>query len=132
MEINDQLVDTRLATLSTPTTGTGSWLEPSEIRRKGWKRQVRRRGTGIASAVVVVVLLATLVPIGLRSKSQPNSSLHVSATSGPAIELVSTADRGGPTPTGTLPAAVARSEQQFSLSLLKQLSASGTSTSNLL
>ena len=132
MEINDQLVDTRLATLTTPTINTESWLEPSEIRRQGWKRKVRRRGTGIAGAVVVVALAATLVPIGLGSKSQPNSSLHVSARFGPAIELVSSGDHGGPTPTGTPPAAVAQSEQQFSLSLLKQLSASGTSTSNLL
>jgi serpin B len=132
MGINDQLVDRRLATLTTASTGTGSWLEPSEIRRKGRKRQARRRGTGIASAVVVVVLVATLVPIGLRSKTQPNASVHVSATLGPAVELVSTAHRGGPTPAGTHLAAVAQSEQQFSLSLLEQLSASVTSSSNVL
>jgi Serpin (serine protease inhibitor)/Sigma-70 region 2 len=131
VEIND-LVDRRLTELTTATTSTGSWLEPSEIRHQGRKRQIRRRGTGIGSALVVVVLLATLVPIGLGSKAQPHASLHVSARLGPALQLVSTARRGRPIPTDSNPAAVAQTEQQFSLSLLKQLSASGTSSSNVL
>jgi len=132
MKINDDMIGRRLAALTTASTNTESWLEPSEIRRNGRKRQVRRRGAGIGSAVVVVVLLATLIPIGLRNKTQPHASLHVSARLGPAIQLVSAGHGGGPTSTGTLPAAVAQSEQQFSLSLLKQLSASGTPSSNIL
>ena len=132
MEINDELIDRRLATLTAASANTESWLEPSEIRRNGRKRQVRRRGAGIGGAVVVVVLLATLIPIGLRNKTPPDASLHVSATLGPAIQLISAGHLGESTPTGRLPAAAAQSEQQFSLSLLKQLSASGTPSSNIL
>ena len=132
MEINEQLVDRRIAELTTATSGTESWLEPSEVRRRGRRRQIRRRGASIGSAVVVVVLLATLVPIGLRSKAPPPASLRISATSGPALHLVSTTRPGGSLPTDANPAPVARSEQQFSLSLLQRLAASGTSPSNVL
>jgi serpin B len=132
VEIDDQLVERRLTELTTASTRRESWLEPSEIRRQGRKLRIRRRATGIGSAVVVVVLLATLVPIGLRGRAQPEVGLRVSAALGPAVQLVSTARGGGPTPTGAIPTAVAQSEQQFSLSLLKELSASGTSSSNVL
>jgi serpin B len=51
---------------------------------------------------------------------------------GSAIQLVSNSGNEGPIPTVERANAVARSEQEFSLSLLKQLSASGSSSSNVL
>ncbi len=132
MELNDELVTRKLASLREARSGTESWLHPSEIRHKGRIRRIRRRGGTIGLALVAVVLLATLVPIGLKDRTQPNATIHVAATLGPAIQLASDTGRGVSTPPGTFTGAVAQSEEQFSLSLLKQLSAAGASTSNTL
>jgi serpin B len=132
MELDDELVIRKLASLRDTTTGTDSWLEPSEIRHQGRRRRNRRRGGSIGIAVLAAVLLATLFTVGLRSRSQPNANLHVAAKIGPAVQLVSDTGHGAQTQIGTSTGAVARSEQQFSLSLLKQLSASDSSSSNIL
>jgi len=58
-------------------------------------------------------------------------TLHVAARFGPAIQLVSDTGNGGPTPTGAFSTDVARSEEQFSLSLLKEISASNSGSPNI-
>jgi serpin B len=131
MGINDELVDSQLGTLTNPPPDAGPWMEPSELRRKARVRRIRRRSAGIAAAVIVVVLLATLVPIGFRSKTNTEATVHVAKTVGPAEQLVSVTP-AEPAPKGATSMDVARSEQQFSLSLLEQLSASGSSSANIL
>ena len=125
------VVDRELAMLEDVSTGTRPWLEPAELRRRGRSRRLRRRGGVVGAALVVVVLLATLVPIGFGGRANPNDTLHVAARSGSAIELVSDTGTAGPASASTPSNAVARSEQQFSLSLLKQISASGSRSSNI-
>jgi|NGEPerStandDraft_6_1074524.scaffolds.fasta_scaffold29157_2 serpin B len=124
-------VNRELAILENVSTGTRPWLEPAELRRRGKNRRLRRRGGVIGAALVVVVLLATLIPIGLGGRTNRNSNLHVAATSGPAVELVSDTGPAGPVSASPSSNAVARSEQQFSLSLLKQISASSSGSSNI-
>jgi serpin B len=131
MGINDELVDSQLVMLANPASDAGPWMEPSEIRRKARIRRIRRRGAAVATAAIVVVLAATLLPIGLRSKTNTEATVHVAKSVGPAEQLVSVTPTE-PTPRNTTSMAVARSEQQFSLSLLRQLSASGSSSANIL
>jgi serpin B len=83
------------------------------------------------AALAVVVLAATLIPIGFGSGTNPNTTLHVAAKFGPATQLVSDGESSGPAPTGALSTGVARSEEQFSLSLLKEISASSSGYSNI-
>jgi len=132
MGSDDEVVVVReLAMLENVSTGTRPWLEPEELRRKGRNRRLRRRGGVVGAALVVVVLLATLIPIGFGGRGNPNGNFHVAARSGPAIQLVSANGTAGPILAGTSSRAVARSEQQFSLSLLKQISAFNSGSSNI-
>ncbi len=128
---DEVVVDRELARLEDASTGSRPWLEPAELRRKGRNRRLRRRGGVVGAALAVVVLLATLIPIGFGSRSNPNGNLHVAARSGPAIQLVSDNGTAEPRLAGTSSSAVAQSEQQFSLSLLKQISTSSSGSSNI-
>ncbi|MGD0882923.1 MAG: serpin family protein [Acidimicrobiales bacterium] len=131
MERSDDRIDRALATLGT-TTVSADWVEPSALRHKSAVRRIWRRGVGIGSVVIAVVAAATLIPIGLRGNSHSTAESTVTRTVGSAIQLVSHSGNGGPAPTSERADAVADSEQQFSLSLLKQLSASESSPSNIL
>jgi hypothetical protein len=124
-------VNRDLAMLEDVSTGTRPWLEPAELRRRARNRRLRRRGGVIGAGLAVVVLLATLVPIGFGGRTPPNTSLHVVARFGPAIQLVSHTAPGEPVPANTSSNAVAQSEQQFSLSLLKQISSSSSGSPNI-
>lgn len=128
---DDVAVDRKLAELEYVSTDSGPWLEPAELRRRGRNRRLRRRGGVVGAALAAVVLLVTVIPIGFGSRTNPNNTLHVAARSGPAVQLVSSTGPGGPISAGPSSHAVADAEQQFSLSLLKQLSASGTGSSNI-
>lgn len=128
---DEVVVDRELARLEDASTGSRPWLEPAKLRRKGRNRRLRRRGGVVGAVLVVVALVATLIPIGFGGRSNPNGNLHVAARSGPAIQLVSANGPAGPVTAGTTSSAVSRSEQQFSLSLLKQISASSSGSSNI-
>jgi len=91
-------VNRDLAMLEDVSTGTRPWLEPAELRRRARNRRLRRRGGVIGAGLAVVVLLATLVPIGFGGRTPPNTSLHVVARFGPAIQLVSHTAPGEPVP----------------------------------
>jgi serpin B len=131
MEHNDERIDRTLATLKT-TIVNADWVEPSELRHKANTRRIRRRGVGIGLGLVVVVAAATLIPVGLRGDSHTSADSPVTMKLGSAIQLVSDSGGEGPAPSAKRADAVAQSEQQFSLSLLKQLSVSGSSSSNIL
>jgi serpin B len=132
MESDDEVVvDRELATLEDVSTGTRPWLEPAELRRRGRNRRLRRRGGVVGAALAVAVLLATLVPIGFGGRTNPNGNLHVAARFGPAIQLVSDTGHGGPVSAGPSSNVVARAEQQLSFSLLKQIPASSSGSSNI-
>jgi serpin B len=128
---NDEQIERTLATLNT-TTVSSDWIEPSDLRRKANTRRIRRRSMEVGVALAVVVIAAILVPAGLRGSSRSNTDFPVAMKMGSAIQLVSNSSNEGPAPTDEQASAVARSEQEFSLSLLKQLSASGSSSSNVL
>ena len=127
---NDEEIDRALATLRTTTIGA-NWVRPSELRHRAKVRGIRRR-MGIALTLAVAVIAAVLVPVGLTGSRHSNIGFPVAMKVGSAIKLVSESGGQGPAPTDVLAKATARSEQQFSLSLLKQISASGSSSSNVL
>jgi serpin B len=132
MRSNDEAaVERKLAMLEDVSTGTHPWLEPAKLRRKGRNRRLRRRRGAAGAGLVVLVLLATLIPIGFGGRSDPNRSLRIAARSGTAIQLVSDNGSAGPASAGSSSNAVAQSEQQFSLSLLQRISASSSGSSNL-
>lgn len=115
---------------------SASWREPVAIRRVVQRRRRVAFAASTAGAVVVavVVTLAVVLPggSGLNGPATPvhvASGLHVAARSGAGVQLVAdtkplpATDRGAE-------AAVAKSEQAFTLSLLKQVDAPG-STGNV-
>jgi serpin B len=132
MGSSDEVVESKLAELSKEAPNVGPWMELSELRQKARVRRIRRRAGIVGIALVVVVLVATLVPIGLRNKSNTEAGLHVADTAGPAVQLVSDTGPTQPAPTNGTSTAVGQSEQQFSLSVLRQLSASGSPSTNIL
>jgi serpin B len=127
---NDERIDRTLETLSTTTIGT-EWIEPSELRRKAKTRRIRHRSIGIGMALAVVALAATLVPAGLRETPRPNAGFPIAKRLGSAVQLVSDSKGESLAPTDVSANTAARSEQQFSLSLLNQLSTT-TPSSNIL
>jgi serpin B len=133
MGSSDELVDSKLAELSKRAPDVGPWMEPSDLRQRARVRRIRHRGGLVVGiALVVVVLVATLVPIGLRNKTTTEADVRVGGRVGPAVHLVSATGSAQPVETNGASMATGRSEQQFSLSLLKQLSASGSSSTNTL
>ena len=130
MDPTDPRIDRALATLTATTLGA-DWVEPSELRHRARSRRSLRRGV-VVGVGVAVVAAAALVPIGLRSHSPTRADVSVTRTVGSAIHLVSDPGNGGPAPTAVQADAVARSEEQFSLTLLQALSASQASSSNVL
>lgn len=127
----EQSIDGGLALLRDLTTSADAWLDPAEIRRKGRNRRRRQRGTIVGSTLAVVVVAATLISVSFVGQSVPNARTHVAAKFGPAIHVVSDTVGGGPSPSGPLSAAVAQSEQQFSISLLQRVSSAVPSSSNI-
>ena len=128
---DDAVVDRELARLDEVSTGIRPWPEPAELRRSGRNRRIHRRGEVVGAALAVVVLLAILIPIGFGGPTNPNVKLHVAARLGAATQLVSDTELAGPASSSTTSKAVAQSEQQFSLSLLKQISATSPASSNV-
>jgi serpin B len=128
---NDEQIDRTLATLKT-TTIVANWVAPSDLRRRAKARRIRRRSTGVVVALAVVLLAVVLVPAEFGGKSGSTTHFPVAMRLGSAVQLVADSGSQGPAPTDGLASTVARSEQEFSLSLLKQLSASDSSSSNVL
>jgi len=128
---DEVVVDRELATLQEISIKSGPWLEPAEIRRRGRNRRLRRRGGVVGTALVVLVLLALLVPLRFGGRTNPNANLHVAARLGAALQLVSATGLAAPASAGSTSKAVAQSEQQLSLSLLKQISSTNPGTSNI-
>lgn len=106
-----------------------SWPEPAAVRQRAVRRR-RRRRIGAPTAAVAVAVAITL-GVALPGSSGPATPAprvalgqHVAAHSGVAVQLA--ADRTSIAKTDpSAAAAVARTEQAFTLALLQHLDASG-------
>ena len=114
-----------LSVLSSPDD---AWPAADDIRRRARGRKRRIRGAGVIT-LAVSAALAVIVPLRLTSPGtgEPRMAGHA----GTAVQLIS--DSAPLRLTGGTGArnAVARSEEAFSLALLRQLAARAPASSNL-
>jgi Serine protease inhibitor len=106
-----------------------SWPEPAAVRQRAARRRRRRRivAPGAAVAVAVAITLGVVLP-GSSGPATPAPRVavgqHVAARSGVALQLAAdTQSIAKSDPSAA--AAVARTEQAFTLALLQHLDASG-------
>ena len=114
-----------LSVLTPPDAG---WPSVGDIRRRARARRRRQRGAGVIAAAVVVAL-AVIIP--LRATSPGTARPRAAAHAGTAVQLTSGAAPLRLTGDARVKNAVARSEEQFSLALLRQLAARAPASANL-